>query len=790
MAIDKDFVVKNGLEVNENLLYADDSTGKVGIGTTEADKKLVVIGDAEVSSNLSVGTTITAQRGVFSGIVTVTEGFDLGVGGTFLSAVKADKKIGINSANPVYTLDIIGPVSTGTTATYIFGDLEVTGNIKGTNLQGQISAGGTVQYTNVTVDNILDANNAEVYTKFNIEEVNSNTFRYLTAGTPPGIGFTQNTDDPELYLQRAAKYEFHVSSAGFPFYIKTQPTADLNNQYNDGVVNNGAQVGVVTFKVPFNAPNKLYYQASNTAGMGGTIYINNDYKDLEVGVLTVTQFLDSKLQADFDNIYVSGIGTINNLKGPQDFSVSAGILTVRQDQTALIGVSTGADRVAVQEKSDNTFYQLAFTDRLSGISSDYQNLYIDSEDGQLQYNPSTNVLSVDQIVATLTGISTGSQRVNIDQKSDDVHYQVAFTEPGTDEYQALYLDTETAQFTYNPNSNTLTVANIVGDLTGDVNGTVTNANNINVTEVNDSTDYQVLFSNPNGTGFQTPHIDTDNNQFTYNPSTQDFTVGNLIGNGANVVDIHGPNITTGTISTDRLPDASLDDQGVVQLYNTFPPTSNSTTEAATARLATNIYNEVADNVIPAGVVMLFHQASAPTGWTQTTANNVNNRALRVVNGTGANTGGNMEFTNAFAERAVELPEHNHNASSGNQDTSHNHEVTISTHNGHKHNIDDPGHAHNYVDTRGELINDEEGEDEKGEHAINEAQTKTTANANTGINETKNAGKHSHTADVGDQKSSHKHTITVGSEGTPGASMDFSVRYLDVIICTKDAYPTP
>ena len=59
MAIDKDFVIKNGIEVNENLLYADADTGKVGIGTTEGDKKLVVIGDVEVSSNLSVGTTIT-----------------------------------------------------------------------------------------------------------------------------------------------------------------------------------------------------------------------------------------------------------------------------------------------------------------------------------------------------------------------------------------------------------------------------------------------------------------------------------------------------------------------------------------------------------------------------------------------------------------------------------------------------------------------------------------------------------------------------------------------------------
>ena len=164
MAIDKDFVVKNGLEVNENLLCYDDSTGKVGIGTTGADKKLVVIGDAEVSSNLSVGTTITAQRGVFSGIVTVTDGFDLGVGGTFLSWQSVDKKIGINSVPILYThLTSLDQCLLVRRPVYIFGDLEVTGNIKGTNLQGQISAGGTVGFTNVTVDNILDANSMLKY---------------------------------------------------------------------------------------------------------------------------------------------------------------------------------------------------------------------------------------------------------------------------------------------------------------------------------------------------------------------------------------------------------------------------------------------------------------------------------------------------------------------------------------------------------------------------------------------------------------------------------------------------
>ena len=155
MAVDKDFVIRNGIEVNENLIYADADTDKVGIGTTTPDKKLVVIGDTEVSSSLAVGTTITAQRGDFTGIITSHSGIDIGVGGTVLRTNTDTKKVGINSTIPRYTLDVIGPVSIGQTAEYVYGDLTVTGNINATSLSGQISAGGTVGFTNVTVDNNL-----------------------------------------------------------------------------------------------------------------------------------------------------------------------------------------------------------------------------------------------------------------------------------------------------------------------------------------------------------------------------------------------------------------------------------------------------------------------------------------------------------------------------------------------------------------------------------------------------------------------------------------------------------
>jgi hypothetical protein len=52
--------------------------------------------------------------------------------------------------------------------------------------------------------------------------------------------------------------------------------------------------------------------------------------------------------------------------------------------------------------------------------------------------------------------------------------------------------------------------------------------------------------------------------------------------------------------------------------------------------------------IPAGSVMFFANASAPSGWTQNVANN--NFALRLVSGAGGGTGGNQGFTTAFASQ--------------------------------------------------------------------------------------------------------------------------------------------
>lgn len=73
MAVNKNFVVKNGVEVSDNLIFADNSIDKVGIGTTTPSAKLDVIGDiAGVGLTLSGPTTGTSAN--YSGIVTSSAG--------------------------------------------------------------------------------------------------------------------------------------------------------------------------------------------------------------------------------------------------------------------------------------------------------------------------------------------------------------------------------------------------------------------------------------------------------------------------------------------------------------------------------------------------------------------------------------------------------------------------------------------------------------------------------------------------------------------------------------------
>ena len=126
MAVNKNFVVKNGLEVNTNLIVADTDAQKVGIGTTISRYLL----------HVNEGTGIGASSVYVTGISTVAQEFNVGLGGSVFTVLGnaegtagIGQSVGVGTGEPAYLLDVRSPVSTGQTALYVQGDMRVTGDI-------------------------------------------------------------------------------------------------------------------------------------------------------------------------------------------------------------------------------------------------------------------------------------------------------------------------------------------------------------------------------------------------------------------------------------------------------------------------------------------------------------------------------------------------------------------------------------------------------------------------------------------------------------------------------------
>ncbi len=82
-----------------------------------------------------------------------------------------------------------------------------------------------------------------------------------------------NDSNPDITLKRGETYEFVVNAPGHPFIIKSVQGTGTGNAYNDGVSNNGASQGTVTFTVPNDAPNTLFYNCEFHGSMTGTFTI-------------------------------------------------------------------------------------------------------------------------------------------------------------------------------------------------------------------------------------------------------------------------------------------------------------------------------------------------------------------------------------------------------------------------------------------------------------------------------------------------------------------------------------
>ncbi len=302
----------------------------VGIGTTNprfalevgavgaSGTSLYVNGDARVTGILTVGTASITLNGI-SNIINVGTGItingstgtidaaSINLGGTTLtgsavtsitagSGISVDQSTGnvtitatggggssqwVTTSAGIHTLSNVGIGTTNpTSALTVKGNTSLeTLNVSGVSTVGIITGATYYGDTSNATDGrwTLGANGTSDYTF-------------------TGIGFTQTTNDPDLYLTRGRVYEFVNNSGGsHPFQIRL---SNGGSAYNDGVTNNGSASGTIRFEVPFNAPNTLYYQCTNHSVMGGVIYI-----------LDQPQFI--KTNAGIHTLSNVGIGTTN-----------------------------------------------------------------------------------------------------------------------------------------------------------------------------------------------------------------------------------------------------------------------------------------------------------------------------------------------------------------------------------------------------------------------------------------------------------------------------------------------
>ena len=229
-------------------------TPTLGTGVTVTTWGLEVLG---------VTTSTTFKGNAVVGVATITTGTI--TTGTVTNLTGTTATIG------AVTINATGVNNTGTsTATNFVGNItgNVTGNVIGTptlgtgvtNTSGGLVVGAGKSYTGdssrvVSGRWILGANGTTDYTF-------------------TGVGFTATENDPDLYLARGNTYQFVNASGGHPFRIQSTQNGSTGAAYGSGVINNdGGNGSTITFEVPFNAPDTLYYQCTSHTGMGGTMFI-------------------------------------------------------------------------------------------------------------------------------------------------------------------------------------------------------------------------------------------------------------------------------------------------------------------------------------------------------------------------------------------------------------------------------------------------------------------------------------------------------------------------------------
>ena len=209
-----------------------------------------------------------------------------------------------NSASVAVTLDENTPFTTGISSSLV--------------VQNSVSASFSIVYNilaNGTGSTILDIPQNH-QREYSVRKSNDNT-KYVFAIT--GSGEVENAT---LTLFRGETYKLFVSAGlgpdAEPFFIRGTQTSGFDKEdilnYNFGTINNGDSNGTITFNVPYNAPNTLYYISQDTPSFTGVFNIVNNSltpKELIESTLTYPATIQSSSIASEDVDKINGYDLLN-----------------------------------------------------------------------------------------------------------------------------------------------------------------------------------------------------------------------------------------------------------------------------------------------------------------------------------------------------------------------------------------------------------------------------------------------------------------------------------------------
>jgi hypothetical protein len=238
------------------------------------------------------------------------------------------------SQGPTGATGAVGPIGSG-------------GAQGSTGPQGATGATGPIN--DLTYDNIYAITSASA-TSGSVSYFDIDTQTQIVDTSYPNVYYNSGVYIRELNLLKGGLYKISVNTPGNPNYIRDAYSYAASAIYDQGVTNNGEDVGDILFRVPLDAPDALYLISNNNDSMqivlnNGNIVTNYNYNsfDVEGAVLTSsasvqlqiadktsTRTFDTKLQISQNNNYVLHEeklihnGTTINSSTPEILSIGSG----------------------------------------------------------------------------------------------------------------------------------------------------------------------------------------------------------------------------------------------------------------------------------------------------------------------------------------------------------------------------------------------------------------------------------------------------------------------------------